>query len=261
MTRRAVAAAILLASCAWLEAGAAMAQTINAPTTVTRRGDRTLIATRINREDCLRNERVTFELPVTTNNADLSGFQLEVWVGAGSDCTVDANRMGANPTCWRVQSDQAEFPTASVDVYVRDIIGRVSVTAGDSDEAVCSPEDTNVRGPTAVKLHFMFLNSAGLPPEGHVPGGWDAEFDVIGPPAPRSVRAGIGERALVVSWREPDTTGTLNGYQLCWEELGTAPSDPGAAGAGPDDAGTDAGTGVGGAGADPTECTSSNLVP
>jgi hypothetical protein len=271
-----------------------MAQTINAPTAVERRGERgTLIATRINRKDCLRNERITFALPVTTNNVDLSGYQLEVWVGAGSDCNTDTSRMGSSPTCWRVQSDAAwSSPTASVDVYARDIIGKVSVTAGASAETVCTPTDTNARGPTAVKLHFMFLNSAGLPPMGHTAGTWDAEYDVIGPPAPRSVRAGIGERALVVSWREPEGTGTLNGYELCWEALGaelnTEPPDAGTGDAGIDDAGTDAGTsdagtdagtsdagtdagtsdagtdagiGAGGAGAVPTECTSLNLIP
>jgi hypothetical protein len=272
MTRRAVVAASLLALGSSFASEMAFAQQVFAPTP-TRHAGRTLDEiTEINRADCLRDETIDFA--VTTDTAGMT-YQLAVWVG-GVDCTVATNRMGSPPACWRVYFAQA-YATMMVSIGVREIVGKVTTDGRtDTPETVCT--DDVPRTATPVTLHFLLVDNSDVAPTTLVSSSWPARYDFLGPPQPTSVTAGIGERALVVNWDEPEMAGTIDSYKLCWEPLGTPAADDGTTDGGTTDGGTtdggttdggtvdagvtdDAGTGEGGAGGGELACASANLVP
>ena len=209
--------ATLLAFASWLAAETAVAQTVTAPVP-TRGGSHTIALDKINHADCVANETINFGVTITTAGV---AYQLAVWVGAGIDCNDMNNRMEPTPACHRVFYEPAEVGTMTVPIKVRDIIARDALQDGvETPETVCNPQDYD-RTPLGITLYFLLVNNAGAPPDGFTGPAWPAELDVRGPSRPTSVTAGIGERALVVSWNEPEGGDVIGGYQLCWEELGT----------------------------------------
>ena len=256
MPRGFLAVAIATAVASFFLAPRASAQVVTSPTNIhvnhTPSGGR--LYNQFNRADCIGNEPFSINLPV--DGTGLPSLQIEVWAGTG--CQDSTNRQAGSAQCRRVTTPvQAQTPTTPLELWLRDIVAPDSTSVpGMRDETICSEAQT-VGGKQALPLHFLLLDSNGQEPMGVSHGLWEIEYDLVGPHQPTAVSAGIGERALVVSWDEPDDSGVLiTGYKLCWEQVGT--------GVGPGDAGTEGGAGgetSDGPDAGPGGCTSATLIP
>jgi len=197
----------------------------------------------INYSDCTNQDELSFE----TILSGAVGYSLEVWVGASADCTPYEARLGNAPTCWQVYKTSPQATTQLVTIQAQDIIaqnkssdaswGPNSGTSADCDEA---------GGPTegqTITLHFMLVDGTGQPVgTGSL---YETKYDLVGPPAPTGVSAGVGEDMLVVKW-SASTASDLTGYRIyCDPKPGAAaPANaPMAGGA----AGTSGAAGAGGA--------------
>src|SRR5262245_7479889 len=99
MTCRHGVAAVFLSLATWLAVEPAVAQTVTV-TQMDRRPNRTLVApNNMNREDCLADEAMTASVRIDTN-MNLTSYNIAVWAGAGTDCTMDDNRNGTDSPCW-----------------------------------------------------------------------------------------------------------------------------------------------------------------
>lgn len=209
--------------------------------------------------DCIGDDTFTFETTV----ANTSGYQLEVWVGSNVDCTPYEARYGASPTCWLVYSAVPASATPKVTLRVQDIIAQnKSTDASSGPNTGTSTDCDEASGPTegtSITLYFLLVDGSGQPAQSLTSSNYQTKFDLIGPPAPTAVTAGIGEDQLIVSW-EASVANDLLGYRLYCDPkpgaaapasspMGGIPVDGGADGAVPD-SGADAASsgGAGGAG-------------
>src|ERR1044071_41087 len=51
----------------------------------------------INRQDCLDNSNITFNINTGTMPASFTGYELQAWIGSACDMAV--NRQGQSPPC------------------------------------------------------------------------------------------------------------------------------------------------------------------
>jgi hypothetical protein len=169
----------------------------------------------INRENCLDNEQITFQLKV--NGSPGSSYRLGAWTGTG--CDTATNRVGPSATCRRIGEDMVYQVNSPLKLTVQQIVEGVNQTGsastgeggtGSGNDGVCEGSSS----PVGFTLHFLLVNSNGETPSGYTFPKWEAEFDLEGPEAPRNVRAGIGENRLIISWSIPDdtTTAEMDGY-------------------------------------------------
>ncbi len=225
----------------------AAAQTVTLPSgkqgVIRRQLDTELETDQINRRNCLDDEQITFQLAVRGNPG--SSFTLGAWTGR--DCETEASRVGVNATCRRVgNAVPYQVDASPLTLGVQEIVGTVNLTgvttdagtteggagAGGNDPAVCDGD----ADPVSFTLHFLLVDSSGRSPAGYTFPKWDAQFDLQGPEAPRSVTAGIGENRLIVSWKPGgSTTSEVEGYYFFCDPpagTGTPSVDGGAAGCG-----------------------------
>ncbi|HEX6274153.1 MAG TPA: hypothetical protein VFZ53_13990 [Polyangiaceae bacterium] len=198
----------------------------------------------INRRDCLDDVVYTFTLGSTgtiPQSADL-----HVWAATGGVlCEDQAAR--DDPGCKQVFQGDV-FDTGSVqaitaEIRVRDILREGSgVLTTEQTEEVC---DRNVSDKTDEVLRFFILDSGGNLFPGVAT--YTVSYDLVGPAAPSSVKAGIGEDSLIVTWNANSSDEFLGRYNVYADVAGGTP--PGAGG-------------EGGGGSTPTDgCTSDDLVP
>lgn len=194
----------------------------------------------VSHSDCVADDVFTFPVDMTS----FSGKSLQVW--AGPECTTKTKREGSQIDCWKLYEAFPQTTTLSVKLRAQDMVAQEKPGApGTGTSAACERTDIATEG-VAVVLHFMLLDSnndlAGTEAT------FDSGFDVIGPPAPTSISAGIGEKQLIVSWTNPIAT-DLAGYRVYCDSgngpgsapaAGGAAGSSGAAGAGATDAGSDA---------------------
>jgi hypothetical protein len=183
----------------------------------------------INRQNCLDNEEITFQLGVSSNPA--TTYRLGAWTGSG--CETETNRVGVNATCRRVGDDMAWQVNSPLSLTVQQIVGGVNLTSaatadGGTGEGGASSGDSSVCDgsgqPVGFTLHFLLVDSNGRSPSGFTFAQWDAAFDLKGPDAPTGVRVGIGENRLIVAWTAADdiTPAEMDGYYFfCDPPAGT----------------------------------------
>jgi hypothetical protein len=194
----------------------------------------------INRENCLENEQITFQLKV--NGSPGTSYRLGAWTGSG--CETETNRVGVNATCRRVGDDMAYQLNSPLTLTVQQIVAGVNLTGSATADAGTGEGGASSGGegvcdgsaqPVGFTLHFLLVNSNGQSPAGYTFPKWDAEFDLQGPEPPRGVRAGIGENRLVISWSLPDDTTDMDGYYFFCDPppgTGTPVADGGTASCG-----------------------------
>ncbi|MBI3203661.1 MAG: hypothetical protein HYZ29_19135 [Myxococcales bacterium] len=199
--------------------------------------------------DCTGGDELSFE----TTLVSAVGLSLEVWVGSSADCTPYEARLGSSPTCWQVYKTNPQATTQNVKIRAQDIIAQNKSTDGSWGPGTGTAADCDVSGAASegqqITLYFMLVDGTGQTKGTGT--NYQTKFDVVGPPAPEGVSAGIGEELLVVSW-DASTASDLIGYRVyCDPKPGAgAPAsspmaDSGAAGSGgaagaSSDAGSDA---------------------
>ena len=193
--------------------------------------------------DCTSNVIERFSLTVT-GTVD-SSHNMEVWASNSGDCTQYTSRQfgTAGATCWRVANNPTvRNGTIVVDVPIKDLASQLGVNPKvdgikRDDPNVCSTAQSTP-GAQTITVYFLW-----------VAGGTNADsstnsqvsFDTRGPAGPTDVRAGEGDRVIVMNWTPASSSGSdISGYIVY-----CAPSDTLDAAPPPIDAGGDAGDGGG----------------
>ncbi|MFO0658512.1 MAG: hypothetical protein U0165_01570 [Polyangiaceae bacterium] len=202
-SRWALAGALVASALATLTTSTAQAQTV----TLTESGITRNVKFRsqdynpnwISYQDCVDDAIIYFPVSLTGFN---SSTVLEIWAGAGTDCTDTTNRTSTNALCWQVGALGTIVQNPSpLPVKVRDIVGRHlgsggGVGTGTRDD--CDNATQTSEGPDAVTLYFMPISSSSYVGTGVQYTG--AKVDTKPPVPPTAVSLGIGEGLLKVSW-------------------------------------------------------------
>lgn len=215
----------------------------------------------ISRRDCLEDDArfdadPNFQRPTIRMSPNVkgarTGWALEVWVGSGVDCSSNEQRNAVNnQRCWKVaSSNNPNMAVVQLDISPRAVAAGAQtprVVFDPTDPAACNQQ-------IQIPLTFFLLLVDGA---GNLQGTgarWEnTSLDLLGPSAPTSVVAGIGEGKLVAKWEVPveGDLDDIDGFAVFCDRAGGTPP-VGMAGA----AGV-AGMGNTGGGS----CTSANLVP
>ncbi len=229
----------------------------------------------INRDDCLNDDDALAEPTRIKISPQIVGANtsqnVQVWVGAGADCTDPDQRLGTNARCWQVAENTAGTLNPLF-VSPRDVVqGAYDVQSSNVDpnaigsgtRASC---DLTVQQ-TALTFYILLVDGGG---EVLNFATWeDTSLDIIAPPPPSSATAGIGDQRLILDWKvsegdERDDTQGFNFYCV--------PGDPAAAAAVGTGGGSATGGAAGAAGAagatssepvasGPVECATFDLTP
>jgi hypothetical protein len=196
----------------------------------------------INHKDCVDNAFFEFTL-ATTGTIPLSA-DLHVWASTAGALCEDPN-VRDDATCKQVYVGDAYAlgQAVAAKVMVRDILRpETGVLPPDTDtpETVC---DQGIEDKTDVVLRFFLLDSGGNTFPGVTT--YPVSYDLVGPEPPTSVKAGVGESALVVSWEASSSDEFLGLYNVYADEVG----------------GTETDGGVGAGGASSGQCSSDELIP
>lgn len=195
----------------------------------------------ISYSDCTGDDELSFE----TTLVSAVGYSLEVWVGSSADCTPYEARLGNSPTCWQVYKTSPQANTQKVTIRAQDIVAQNKAnegTWGPKSGSAADCEDSSSTEGQQITLYFLLVDGTGQPVG--TGSSYQTKYDLVGPPAPTGVSAGIGEDLLVVSWKAV-TASDLIGYRVyCDPKPGaSAPAnspmaDAGLAGASATDAAT-----------------------
>ncbi len=204
----------------------------------------------ISHADCVKDGTFTYRVSL----AGVSTGDLQVWVG-GANCEPLEARQGNTQQCWLIYSTPAANMLFTPQLRVQDIVANATTSKGliHATSAVCEQTTFGSTGPQSLSLHFLVIDSSQ-----QVVAGSGAiakvEADLIGPPAPTNVRAGIGEERLVLKWDAPLANDRLGHRFYCDPKPGPVTTTMQADGGVGPDTGTDATTdgpapdaGVGGA--------------
>ncbi len=250
----------------WAGAAAAQSVTIGQVTRARTINDTRPNTLYISRADCLAGDQFFFPITLSSN---YTSYTFEVW--AGPNCSDRATRYNtSSPTCWKV-AEGATSTATTEQIAVQAMVattkanGTGSIVVGTVDD--CTPTQTTMK-PEDLTLTFMLVNPS---TNDYVAGAtWSTKYDLVGPPAPTGVTAGLGETMLKVTWTPPSDLTDLTSYQLyCFPIRGQESTSAADAGIttmgldagdldvviGPDaaagsDASDDAGAGTGGASGD-----------
>jgi hypothetical protein len=195
----------------------------------------------INHKDCVEDAEFTFTLGSTGSIPQSA--DLHVWASTGGalcEDTAARNDAGCKQVFQGDVFSSGSTQTIVADgVKVREILreGSGPLTT-ETPETVC---DQEIEDKIDVVLRFFILDSGGnvLPGVATYP----VSYDLVGPEPPTSVKAGVGESALIVSWNASSSDEFLGRYNVYADRAG-GEADAGAGGA--DSSGS---------------CTSDDLVP
>jgi hypothetical protein len=196
--------------------------------------------------DCIANDQLTFQVSMS----NVPGGQLEVWVGGSSvDCAAVTSRNNADRLCWLVHTRPAANATfipivLSAQAIISDNRASTNVVVGTEQD--CRESTFGSTGAQKLTLHFLVIDSAGTPQSNDAVVTIDA--DVIGPPPPASVKAGIGEERLIISYDQGADTDRIGHRFYCAPSQTTTMQGDGGfdLDAGTSDGSTDPDTGTGG---------------
>jgi hypothetical protein len=198
----------------------------------------------MNRADCDKNDYYEFTFKPS---ADITGTNnlIHAWVALNTmtDCSQPGNQDASQRVCRQVATPVRYGDSLTITVFVRDIVsetfGTFSTLAGPD---VC----LGSANPATGTLQFFIVNSSNTAgPALSYPVSWD----LVGPVPPVSVKAGVGQNVLVVSWKEASSARDVAQYSVYAHALNAViDGDAGAAGA-PSDGGTS------------EECASDILIP
>ena len=190
----------------------------------------------INHKDCVDGAEFEFTL-ATTGTIPLSA-NLHVWAATAGALCEDPN-VRDDTTCKQVyQADAYALGQAvAAKVLVRDILRPETGALLPGTETPVTVCDQAIDDKTDVVLRFFLLDSGG----NQLPGvtTYPVSYDLVGPEPPTSVKAGVGESALVVSWNASNSDEFLGLYNVYTDEV----------------------DGVGAGGASSGECSSDVLIP
>jgi MYXO-CTERM domain-containing protein len=207
--------------------------------------------------DCIANDTFTFQ---TTLNG-YQGYTLEVWAGPDDCSNLTERQSSSSATCWEVYSDTPTNAIWPVTIRVQDMIGTPTTVTGPNTgkPANCRNTQTGSTGQT-VYINFMLISSETI--QGTA-AQYALEYDLVGPPPPTNVGAGVGDGELVLNWtasNDPDLQGYQfycdpppNGVKVPPAEAGTDAGADAAVEGGSTEAGTNAGC--------PSSVLFSNAVP
>ncbi len=164
----------------------------------------------ISRRDCLEDnptfgadpdlQRATIQMSPNVQGAR-TGWSLQVWAGSGVDCTDVNQRQGAVARCWEVgRAANPNMAVVTIDISPRKVAGQrpmQDVMPDNIDEEVCNQQ---IQLPIA--LYLMLVDGGGNI-QGSVAKWENTTLDLLGPPAPTALTAGIAENALVANWTVP----------------------------------------------------------
>jgi hypothetical protein len=184
----------------------------------------------ISRQDCLNNDILTFEVPLTGPFVE---YTLEVWAG-GTDCSPTAARTGPAPTCWLLARVQPTQTPMTIPLRAQDIVAHNtpdSVVPSDAQGikrgTLDDCTDSGSSPPQKLVLDFMLVSDAsGVATPAHQM--FNMGYDIWGPEAPTDVSALAGTARLKLSWT-PSVSSDVTGYKVyCDPPPGaSAPVDPG----------------------------------
>jgi hypothetical protein len=147
----------------------------------------------INRNDCLKDAKVTF----TTQFTDVMSGTFELW--AGSDCS-DTNRVADSTTCVHVANGSRT--DRAVTVSARDLVkSGGTTTPGPGEATVENCDDPTDTGGVTRTLHFYVITDGKVLLEGTP--AFAYTFDTVAPAAPTEITAGAGEASLIVGLTAP----------------------------------------------------------
>ncbi len=182
--------------------------------------------------DCIHDDVMSFNAVL---GIGFQGNELQVWVGASADCTDINQRQGTTPLCWLVYSTSPQAQTLTVSLNVRDIVGRHTKLATPNGPGSGTLLDCEYTGDppsgTAISIYFMLVNGGGQVVG--TPAKYDTTIDLLGPPAPTGLSAGVGDSRLIMDWTPPPLSDMLGVNLYCDPKPGsTTPgvSDSGAGG-------------------------------
>jgi hypothetical protein len=187
----------------------------------------------ISRSDCLKDDQYIFE---ATMQGVTSEHSLEVWATTnGSNCADFNIRNSAttSPNCYPVYYATAQVGTREIRVRDQDIVDARAVdpkteAIGHGTADQCTPT-SGTSGSVPVSLYFVLVDTAG---QGVASDKYDLKYDLVGPPAPEGVSAGVGENSLVVSWTTSEST-DADGFKVyCRTSAPAATGSGGQTGAG-----------------------------
>ncbi len=154
--------------------------------------------------DCINDDVMT----LTLNLANFGPYNLEAWAGVGVDCTNIDERQGASASCWRlVEPLDPTNDVVSLPIPSRAIANRENALPAGSSE-IC--EVTADRDNVNVGIYVMLIDSSSQVQGSAI---FESGIDLIGPPPPTGLSAGIGENQLIIKWSSSSTDQDLLGYR------------------------------------------------
>jgi hypothetical protein len=204
----------------------------------------------INYADCAADIHLQFTLAASgLPCADL----VQVWAGP-TDCTQLSARQttSSGARCWQVAPPVTIAQSFEVDVRVRDVVAYISTEEPPVEytfqDSAASCESQSAPGGTALGIYFMAMEASGQAVDGTsaeygtvtscsssgsgTTGSTSFGADLVGPYAPTSVTAGIGENLIIVNWT-PATDSTIQGYNIYCQDQGGAGPDSSTEASGP----------------------------
>ena len=192
MRARGVAFAFVLACAGFSTVGSAQTLTGVEPAPSPPPNNRTDQLGAINYTDCVKNRVLNFTVRVT-------GVGATIDVRTGTNC-VDMNGKVNTTDCGSVT-------TLSVSNTIVIGIDSAAVVAADRRVALSDGGSTCLDNlvntePRTVKLNFMLIDNSSTVMTVFTN---DVVVDLLGPPAPKSLKAGVGEQRLILDWERPAT--------------------------------------------------------
>jgi hypothetical protein len=233
----------------------------------------------ISRQDCVDDAKLIFR-PKVTGITNAQRTPLQVWVGSNVDCTDVNQRTGTNARCSLVAEVRVPNNTTAepIEVSSRDVARAAATSLGTDVQGRGRLIDCDAQLEENLTFYLMVVDGGGNV-QGTVAKWEDTQIDLVGPPPPDEIEAGIGESKLILEWEvaESDERQDTDSWEF-YCDFATNPEETmqgeggaisvgvggttgvaGAAGA----AGSGVGIGQGGAGSisdDPT-CAPTTMVP
>jgi len=172
-----------------------------------------------NRQNCLDDETVEFNVDIRGSQAMVGHTHLEAWVG--SACDERANRISTSSLCTQVAA--AGEAVETLNLRVRDLV-RSNAT---SDADPCA-SDSEL--PTDSTLYFVLVDADGEPPPASTSTPsihWAFKYDLVAPPAPTMLQASPIAGGLHLTWEHPDAPIDMRRYVFLCDPPPDADPDEG----------------------------------
>lgn len=163
--------------------------------------------TGINYSDCISDMTLGFPVVLTgfgVGNTD----GMQIWASTNGTCISNPDRgVGGPPVCWLVNNGLplGQVFTGSTTYFIRvqDIVGPQQAPPNppllvNEGASACSAQPSYAAVP--ITLWFVPLSSEGEYDTNATALEWTLTTDLVGPPAPRGLNVGAGDKLLTASW-------------------------------------------------------------